>query len=569
MGVWCSATPVGMGEERDLVGVVRRVNRSWLLAAVLALLAVPLQFSTPILTSASAAAPTGSIAGFVTGPDGPMAGVIVTADSYYLTYAIATTDATGHYTISGLAPGTFHVQFTPPVGSDILTEWFRNTHADPQAAPVVVVGGSTTAGVNASLERAGHITGVVTGPNGTYPNYTTVCFEPTVNPNPYYYGNANCVKANAGGRYTSPPLAPGSYTVRFEPYDQITPRLGYQYYDGIQSGGGPVTPTPVIVGYGATVAGVNAKLRTGTGNCTTFGPDCTTVRNASGCINITQIGQNKARLEFTCAAQSVHWKSNNKPTGHDVVGNPVELQFADIAQQWAVSAEATASSTTATDSAVFKFSATGIAAPGTTQGVVATAGVEQAQISWIPPLSGGATSYVVTATPGGATCAWTAGPRSCSIKNLAPGTAYTFKVVAANATGPGLPSAASAPVTPTARRFSDVTTTHPFYGDIEWLAGSKVTTGYADGTYKGSLGVQRQAMAAFLYRIAGSPNGLAPTCAAAPFTDVPVGAPFCGEISWLKGTGITTGFPNGAFAPGNLVTREAMAAFLHRLSNLA
>ena len=72
-------------------------------------------------------------------------------------------------------------------------------------------------------------------------------------------------------------------------------------------------------------------------------------------------------------------------------------------------------------------------------------------------------------------------------------------------------------------------------------------------------------MAAFLYRFRGSPNGPKPICTVAPFTDVPVGAPFCGEISWMKSVGISNGNPDGTFHPTDTITRQAMAAFLHRL----
>jgi hypothetical protein len=72
-------------------------------------------------------------------------------------------------------------------------------------------------------------------------------------------------------------------------------------------------------------------------------------------------------------------------------------------------------------------------------------------------------------------------------------------------------------------------------------------------------------MAAFLYRAAQSPDGEDPTCTAAPFPDVPANHPFCGEIEWLVGSGITTGYADGTFRPGATVTRQATVAFLQRL----
>ena len=52
------------------------------------------------------------------------------------------------------------------------------------------------------------------------------------------------------------------------------------------------------------------------------------------------------------------------------------------------------------------------------------------------------------------------------------------------------------------------------------------------------------------------------------FNDVPTGHPFHSEISWLEGTGITKGYADGGYHPGEPVTRQAMAAFLKRLYNL-
>jgi hypothetical protein len=51
--------------------------------------------------------------------------------------------------------------------------------------------------------------------------------------------------------------------------------------------------------------------------------------------------------------------------------------------------------------------------------------------------------------------------------------------------------------------FTDVTTTHPFYDDIEWMAAWGISEGYQPGpTYKPAENVTRQAMAAFLHRTA-------------------------------------------------------------------
>ncbi len=92
-----------------------------------------------------------------------------------------------------------------------------------------------------------------------------------------------------------------------------------------------------------------------------------------------------------------------------------------------------------------------IGAPSEPQSVVATAAKESAVVTWAAPASdGGAppiTGYTVTATPGGATCAWTTGPLTCTVTWLTAGTAYTFAVTATNSLGTG-PAATSNAATP-------------------------------------------------------------------------------------------------------------------------
>jgi len=108
-----------------------------------------------------------------------------------------------------------------------------------------------------------------------------------------------------------------------------------------------------------------------------------------------------------------------------------------------------------------------------------------------------------------------------------------------------------------------------FVDEITWLANSGITTGYpnGDGTaeFRPLGNVTRDAMAAFLYRFAGSPTWEAPE--ESPFVDVTPATPFYHEITWLADQGITTGWSTTKgqeFRPRNKITRDAMAAFLFR-----
>jgi predicted phage tail protein len=202
-----------------------------------------------------------------------------------------------------------------------------------------------------------------------------------------------------------------------------------------------------------------------------------------------------------------------------------------------------------------------------------TAGDGQVALTWTAPATGGApiTSYVVYVddvevheTADGSTLAHTVG-------SLINGTAYDFEVAAVNAAGEGPRSTvlSRTPVeAPSGPTFVDVPTSHPFYEDIEWMAAEGITAGYQPGpTYRPGDAVTRQAMSAFMYRLAGSPAFSPP--ASPSFGDVGTTSAFYSEIEWMADEGITNGTPASPkplFKPGDAVSRGAMSAFMYRLA---
>ena len=124
--------------------------------------------------------------------------------------------------------------------------------------------------------------------------------------------------------------------------------------------------------------------------------------------------------------------------------------------------------------------------------------------------------------------------------------------------------------------FIDVNAGTPHAYDICWLAAAGISTGWTnkDGTreFRGMSPVVRQDMAAFLYRLAGSPQYVPSPADVGKFRDVNAQTPHATEIWWLASTGISEGWKTGdgtrEFRGMDTVKRQDMAAFLRRLTKI-
>lgn len=102
-----------------------------------------------------------------------------------------------------------------------------------------------------------------------------------------------------------------------------------------------------------------------------------------------------------------------------------------------------------------------------------------------------------------------------------------------------------------------------FYTEpVSWAVTSGITTGFTDGTFRPAEVVTRAQLAVFLWRLSCSPRVSSP----ASFSDVPGGQYYSEAVAWLVGTGITSGTGPAMFSPNQAVDRGQMAVFLHRLA---
>ncbi len=101
----------------------------------------------------------------------------------------------------------------------------------------------------------------------------------------------------------------------------------------------------------------------------------------------------------------------------------------------------------------------------------------------------------------------------------------------------------------------------PFEAEIDWLSRTGITSGCSDTLFCPTASVTREQMASFLARAGQLPAGTD------YFTDDDSSA-HQADINRLAAAGIATGCGGGQYCPNGTVTREQMASFLARALNL-
>ncbi len=241
-----------------------KINVTRLFAPVAICLALIVLSLVPIVLPVSiAGAATSSILGIVTDAANPsgLGGVCVTASSTTGgTGGSGVTIGDGSYSITGLSPDTYTVEFDPSCAgpSPDAPQWYSGATSLATAALVPVISGTPTTGINASLSLAapGSITGTVTdgfnpgGLSGICVNAVSSDAGP---------GSGSAVTA-ANGTYTIAGLVPDSYTVSFDPTcagHNASNDVAQTYGSAVSVVAGEATPN------------INALLATNPGTATT------------------------------------------------------------------------------------------------------------------------------------------------------------------------------------------------------------------------------------------------------------------------------------------------------------
>ncbi len=234
--------------------------------------------ASPIVSAQAAS--TGQISGAVTDvmSHAAIANATVVAYSAGDVYSGSSpTNSQGQYTITGLAPGSYRLQF---YASGYLSAYYNGASTLSAATAVVVSAGQTTANINQALQFGGQISGTVTDAATGTPEAgidveifsaattTTTTVSGSVSgfgpsgpsgpvlpriPSGTYEGSA---QTGLGGHYTVSDLAAGSYVVEFVPARNQA--YGVQYYNDHATFG---AAGAVAVTAGMNTTGINASLR--------------------------------------------------------------------------------------------------------------------------------------------------------------------------------------------------------------------------------------------------------------------------------------------------------------------
>jgi uncharacterized surface anchored protein len=383
----------------------------------------------------------GSISGTVTDEStgSPLAGVEVSTFSLmgWGFVGSASTDASGNYTVAGLAAGNYRVRFYAPPDA---AEWWDGQPDFGSADPVTVTAATDTPGVDATLDMGGSISGTVTEASAGNP--LTDAHINVYDASGYLAGGT---MTDASGHYMLGGLAAGDYRVAF-----WAASYAVEWWNGQPTF---ASADPVAVTVGVDTPGVDAVLVGG---------------SLSGTVTEQATGNPLTGVYIGVYDTSGNWAggTTTNSLGTYTLGNllggyyKVVFSKASYAIEWWDQQPAFGSADLVT--VVAGGNTPGVDAslvpptlPGAPTGLQAMAENGQVTVSFSPPGSdGGApiTDYVILYRQGSGDWVWfpdtVSTTPSITVTGLIGGLAYDFEAAAINSVGLG-PWSTPIPGTPT------------------------------------------------------------------------------------------------------------------------
>jgi hypothetical protein len=209
---------------------------------------------------------TGAISGIVTAANGgaTLGGICVTATPPGSGGGSAVTGSDGTYTISGLAPGGYSVEFATGCGNtgNYAPQWWNGASSQSSGSPVQVSAGATASPINAQLQTGGIVTGTVTaavGSAGLAGICVSVWSTGSNGPGAQPSGTAT---TGGDGSYSVSGLGGNQYTVEFANGCGTTGDFVTQWWNGAAT---QQTATPFQLNGGSTKSSVDAQMVAGGG----------------------------------------------------------------------------------------------------------------------------------------------------------------------------------------------------------------------------------------------------------------------------------------------------------------
>lgn len=181
---------------------------------------------------------------------------IETTNSYYT--SCANTNGNGEYTITGLPSSSYEVEFAATAeGANYARQFWNDKASAGEAEAVVVDAPGTTPNIDAAMQPAGQIGGIVTDASShTRLSKIEVCADE----GSVEY-SSRCASTNGNGEYVIAGLAAGNYKVYFSAGYEGGNYLSQYWHDKSSAS----EAEDVSVTLGATHEGINAEMHAGGG----------------------------------------------------------------------------------------------------------------------------------------------------------------------------------------------------------------------------------------------------------------------------------------------------------------